>query len=679
MAGVSLKISDGAGGWVFAKNVSVSDGAGNWPQARSVKRSDGAGNWTIIWVPSAEVTVTGTTQAMSQESGVTGGLPPYIRPSSFTVTLGDYEPVAVVVLQSSNDAGVTWNTLMTWNAPTENALVYTQTFPSAGNWLMRAAVTLYDSRLFYSNSHAVTVFTKNLASTASDPAPNVFERFTLSMTPSPSATPVPITSKWMSRISGGAWGSDWDTGQSTMTVWQELAATYEWVYEETFSDSSVIYSNSVFVTSAAISHFHEVVPSGGYTEIQTAMDRASRWFELNMTVPVNYSNEQSMSCVQLVAGQTYDIEADELHYRRGVRLDGQGATIKGHGTHIFKGDDNGGGSYNSPHRDWLMFNVIFNCENNCGGLSSAHVFRYRLDTVEIQNIGGGKHHIEINSSGGPVSATDYNVEILNCSFSQDAKSEGVRTEDEAIQLDYSWDGAAPNVANDGTVTNNVLIRGCSFSQVPRAIGGHVYNSKPTKAAGIHSHILIDGCNLTNVNPEVWGDGNPNSANSEGAVRVYYWKDVIIQNNTFRTCFQPVMVYAPDDADGAAYNMGMTKIIGNTFENCGSAGRHCAFGNSGGAKKIGQVWFESNTLRGTWGGGSASGSDGYFAGFDDTTGTLPNSAHNVVIRYNKFIPDNYDLDGQAIYNKYRDGNDSNGGANMVYIQDNTISGGGEDNS
>jgi hypothetical protein len=421
-----------------------------------------------------------------------------------------------------------------------------------------------------------------------------------------------------------------------------------------------------------VPHFHEVVSSGG--DIQAAMERATAWFTANKTIPVNFDDELTMACVELVPGGLYNIGTNPLLYRRGVRLMGNGATITGNGTHIFKGDNNGGGQYNSPNRDWMIKDVTFDSKNTAGGLSSSHVYRYRLDGVTIKNIGGRKHHVEINSSGGPVGSA-YNVEILNCTFFQESVSSGVRTEDEAIQLDYSWDGAAPGVANDGTVTNNVLIRGCTFYQLPRAIGGHSYNSQPTWAAGIHSHVLIEGCTFTDINTMIWGDGDPNAATSEGAVRVYYWANVVIQDNLFKSCFQPIMVYSPDDSAGAIYPMGQTSILRNTFEDCGGeAGRHAAYGGSAGAgNSIGRVLFEYNVLTGTWGGGST----GYFAGFDDTSGTLPNSAYSVVIRYNRFEPSNYDLEQERLYNKYRSGNSTNNPG--VYIQYNTISDGSVENT
>lgn len=441
------------------------------------------------------------------------------------------------------------------------------------------------------------------------------------------------------------------------------------------------------VTAAAPAHFHEVVPAGSNgSAIQAAMDRAYNWWIANKSGRVNYDDENSFACVELPASSTYQLST-ALHFRRGVRLVGAGSgasrpVVNGQGaSHVMNTDNNGGGGYKSPHYDWLVHNIIFDCSQYSGGFSVAHTQSFRVTNCFFKNMGGKKHYIEVNSSGGPRTDGTYSVQILNCEFTNSNKStengQARRTEDECIQMDYSWTGAASAVANDGTCANNVLIDGCYFHECPRGVGSHHYEEGvggEHYPLGIHSNIKVSNCTFRNVNPTTYGDG-ANGRGSEGALRGYTWNYVLVTGNLFDACLQPINFYIQDGATTRNGNPTYYRVWGNTIRNQSAdrPGINCTSAHA--SMRHEQCLIENNTVDGTW------SSTDYFVGMEDTgTSKLPASDYGVVIRNNLFSPSNKDAAAEKAYNKYRaDGADNGGSAVMVLIYGNTVSDGTEDNS
>lgn len=439
------------------------------------------------------------------------------------------------------------------------------------------------------------------------------------------------------------------------------------------------------VTAAAPTHFHELLPSGG--NIQAAMDRAYDWFVANKAVPVDFNDENDFACVELAASGVYTLTTP-LKTRRGVRVIGAGSgatrpTVRAvnPSSHLGYTSDNGGGGYNSPHTDWKFQNIQFDCTTYAGGFSIVHTKRYCFQDCSFKNMGGKKHYIEVNSSGGPRQDGVYNVQILGCEFTNSSKTttngEPRRTEDECVQMDYSWHGAAANTADDGTVSNNVLIQDCNFHDAPRAIGGHRYQTEAGNGSpkGMHSNITITGNRIEDISPYTYGDSDPNGRGSEGAIRGYVWKHVTVADNELFRCYQPINFFVPGDAIGST-NPGGYTITGNLIRDKTSDRPGINSSVQSGAPLLhDQIICEGNTVDGQWG-----GSD-YFIGFEDT-GTAKNSGSNygVIIRDNVFKPGNMTASEEAAYNKYRaDSADNGGSAVMVSITGNTISDGTVDNS
>jgi len=437
-------------------------------------------------------------------------------------------------------------------------------------------------------------------------------------------------------------------------------------------------------TVPAPTHFHEVVPAGSSrAQIQAALDRARNFFVANQTgTAVNFDNHLTMACVELASG-TYNLDGT-LFMRRGVRLVGAGSgasrpllNAPAVDSVVFRIQDNGGGGYNSPNYDWLLENVRVNCSGWTGGMSISHCRRFRVKGCDFSNMGGKKHYIEINSSGGARADGTFNVELLNCYFTMSNASSNPdkprRAEDECVQLDYSWAGSASDVADDGTVSNNVRVEGCTFYRAPRGIGSHHYEQDAGNGypKGIPANILVQNNTFQEIDPNTYGNG-ANGAGSEGAFRAYVWSNVQVLSNTFIDCFQPINFYINEKAITANGEPRFYRVAGNVIRNKTSTRPGITATSGHASMRHEQVIVELNNVDGTWG-----GSD-YFVAIEDTgTETLPSSVHTVVIRENLFAPSNLSLAAEQAYNKYREKGSNNAGAVIVY--DNTVSDGSIDNS
>jgi hypothetical protein len=671
----SIKVWNGTS-WVEQSSIKVyqDDIFIGYFNAKNVWAYDGLG-WEKVWPNVSTVSVTGPTQVLSSDSGSTTLT--YLAPVRFTITLSDYTVVSKVELQfwdATNGWAATWQT---WNNPTSNSLQSNSvSLGTRGTRYARSIITLKAGGTVTSSNHAFTVSKKTLTIAPSTTTPLVGSSMTISAGCADDCPGWQVSSGWYySTNSGASWtyhgGGNpltWAPGSGTV-VW--------WTYRENFADGSYISAPHAIVSPST--HYHEVVPSGSSrAAIQAAMDRAYTYFVTYQGGYVSYA-EASMACVELPAGASYTLDGTSLKPRRGVRLIGGGSggtrplVTTSTASHIFNCDNNGGGGYNNPHYDWLVENIRFNCNNYTGGFSIVHTRRFRINGCEFSNLGGGKHYIEANSSGGARTDGSYTIEILNSYFTMTNTSpanSARRTEDECIQLDYSWPGAASNTANDGTVTNNVRVSGCTFYRVPRAVGGHRYQAESGNGSpkGVHANVYIDNNTFTEVNPVLYGDG-ANSANSEGAVRAYMWSYVRVIGNVFNTCYQPFKAYIPSDAVTGNGEPRYTYVASNTLQNCTSGRPAITASSAHSSLRHEQVLVESNIIEGTW-----SGSDFVVDIEENGTETLPASTFAVVIRWNTFRPSNLSLAEEKAYNKFSRNGDAD-----VYVYDNYVSDGTVDNS
>lgn len=657
-------------------NTSYVDTGTDTPLADTWHIWDGT-SWILVWPVVTGISVTGTSWVMSSSCPNPSGYNVINSTGTFTAKIDNPAVVAKVDWYLKNPSGL-WEVSprQTNNNPTGD-VSFSLSFSTYGQWYVRALVTLIDDSTVASNDWGLRCYLKGLTATVTNNGSIGGAAATFSAACTNECLPAQQTGGWYWRN-----GSTW-TLQTTSNPgsWSSPTGNRDLYWRETFSNGSILYSNVAQVRPTQ-AHYHEVVPSGSSrATIQAAINRAYNYFIANQGAKTNYSDEYSMACVELVAGGTYTLDGTALYYRRGVRLIGGGSggtrpLVKGtSASHIFKGNNNGGGNYNAPHYDWLVKNIRFDCGNYMGGFSIAHVRRFRIEDCYFSNLGGRKHYIEVNSSGGTRSDGTYNCEIINCYFTAPntkPTNSARRTEDECIQLDYSWTGAASDVANDGTMANNVKISGCTFYRVARAVGGHHYEFGTAGEAnpdGIHSNIWITGCTFNQVNPDLYGDG-ANSQNSEGAVRAYFWRYVRVTNNTFLSCLQPVNFFIADQAATTRGEPGQYYVQNNTFTSATATTRPLVNSHSSrsGAYHE-QCLAEYNTFDGTW------NTNDFAIDFDDTgTETLPSSPYGVVIRYNTFNPSNLSLSEEKAYNKYSRNTDP-----MVYVYSNYVSDGSVDNS
>lgn len=354
-----------------------------------------------------------------------------------------------------------------------------------------------------------------------------------------------------------------------------------------------------------------------------------------------------------------------LATRAHVRIEAYGAeVVRGAGSHIMYVDDNGGGGYNAP-RYWTIVGGVWNA-NGGGGFSIVHTRKFVLWDMEIKNIGYKAHHLEINSSGGPYQAGLYNVVV------HAVRMHGVATphriDDEAINIDYSWAGAAHNVAADGTVTNNVLIRDCEFYDVPRAVSSHHFQVDGGAPVAKASGITIQGGSFHDIDPSAAESGS--NFGNDGAIRPYGWQNVLIEGVTFTNCATAVSVYAPSDYPQALGPLGSFVIQNNALVSCGRAVASGAtvplitVDSAAAGINFWDVQISGNAVSGNW----VAGSQYFIAAW---------YTHNCTITGNHFDPANMSLSQEKAYNKYKAAGPSNTGT--WNLSGNTVSDWSVDNS
>jgi hypothetical protein len=399
--------------------------------------------------------------------------------------------------------------------------------------------------------------------------------------------------------------------------------------------------------------------------IQAAMNAARACAQsLSPTWPNHALKDAHFATVVLKPGQ--HVLPGSLQTRAHVRIEAAGAEIVGKpGMHLMNVDENGGGGYASPNPYFSIHGGVWNA-NKGGGFSIVHTRGFALRNLEIKNIGYKAHHLEINSSGGEFQAGAHNVVVENVTMHGVAPVH--RIDDEAINIDYSWLGAAYNVAGDGTVTNNVLIKNCNFFDVPRAVSSHHFQTEGGAPKAKMSGITILGGHFHDIDPSAAESGG-NFAN-DGAIRAYGWQNVHIEGVTFERCATAITVYAPADYPGTLGSLGSFVIQNNKLVSCGRAKKSGStvpliFVDS--AKSGVNFWdvvVKGNSVAGDWVAGA-----NYFVGVYDT--------HNCAITGNHFAPTAYSLAQEKAHNKYTAQGSTNFGTWL--LSGNTVSDGSADNS
>jgi len=381
--------------------------------------------------------------------------------------------------------------------------------------------------------------------------------------------------------------------------------------------------------------------------IQSAMDKAQAYAKCISPTWPNHSLKESLyGKVVLLAG-THQLSSP-LKTRAHVRIEAPNATIVGAGSgkHLMQVDNNGGGGYQAPAVYWTIIGGDWNA-NGGGGFSIVHTLSFIMQDMEIKNIGYKAHHLEINSSGGAYVAGAQNVIVRN------VKMHGVATphrlEDEALNIDYSWidpvskDAAAVNVANDGTVANNVLVEGCEFYDVPRGVSSHCFQADRGPPKAKPSGITVRTSSFHDIDPSLAEDPNYKWSD-DGAVRAYAWQEVLIENNRFTNCATAVSVFVPSDYPTSYGSLKGFTIRNNTLYSCGRA-RHAGYNfplinvdSPVSGINFWDIKITGDSVTGPWVAG-----DAYFVSVHDT--------HNCAITGNHFAPTGMGAAAEKDHNKY----------------------------
>jgi hypothetical protein len=171
--------------------------------------------------------------------------------------------------------------------------------------------------------------------------------------------------------------------------------------------------------------------------------------------------------------------------------------------------ENGYRGYNGVHNSALL--GYGNATIDMMGVSDrygalmVHANDILVQGVTFKGIMNG-HGLEVNASA--------NVNIKNCTFT--GSTLATSKSDEGVNIDSAdFETAGINVpysSYDLTACSDITIQGCTFSDLPRAIGTHTYSYG-------HPHLRI----------RVVGNTIGNTFRS--AIGTMYWQDSLIQGNT----------------------------------------------------------------------------------------------------------------------------------------------------
>lgn len=539
---------------------------------------------TMSVIRRSTVSIAGLAWTMSADSGESGSTHPGV---TFTVTLSDPGALSSVALSVALN-GVWQATRQTWTNPTTSPLTYKMTFPSAGAWQVRVIATHKDGTTVQA-VHAIEARRKELA---------------ISATPTSGTKGVNTTLRASATVGGsylastpGRW-EYWENGKwnawvsENPKVWA-MDRTLKWHWREQFADGSVLLSNEVTTTVTAKT---EVLRTGGNAAtVQGALDEGRR-----ERLPVRFTG-------------TYQLET-KVYIPEGARVTATGALfVSNHGSQMFtnKGANDvnaavSGGYSRAGNIVWD--GGCFNANNRSStAFSFAHCPSVTVKNTTITNTGSAGHGIEINSSGGAANAkgvramvdADFKVQIIGNRFVGMGVKPRAADYDEAIHLDYSWirykaDGsvdvaATSGVANDGTVCNNVLIRGNVVNKVPTACGGTTFpapaysypvafglhhgadktgsdaGKKRRAPVAQHKNIKIESNQFTSVWPV--DPGNERGAITLRNTMAQVWvKDNVIASSGQALTMVRVNV---DDVYPSANTRGFW-ITGNTFRSIGAS-------------------------------------------------------------------------------------------------------------
>ncbi len=278
-----------------------------------------------------------------------------------------------------------------------------------------------------------------------------------------------------------------------------------------------------------------------FTEIDFGNDPAAA-INAKILEVKDIANADNPYTLILPSGGSYGLKAPIKLYSNMI-LDLNGSTIK-----MFDSDNE-----EAPYHNMIRFGEDGN---------SVTGYDFKNITVKNGTVDGNEkgatllkmaHGTNITLTGLTVTNTkDFHLSefaaidgltIDNCTFSKQSINEAEETTYEAIQLDVLAPAHFETYEPEALPMKNVTINGCTFNNVPRAIGSHtaILNA-PFENIKITNNT-ISGC-------------------SSAAIQGNYWKNVTITGNTITGSPRGIVIYSVNGNGGEISAANGTYLAGN---------------------------------------------------------------------------------------------------------------------
>jgi hypothetical protein len=408
-----------------------------------------------------------------------------------------------------------------------------------GSWRWRVAAEHYDGHVTYSNELLVWVGS-SFTVTPSTSTPTVGQPFTLSANLQPTDHGLAALTGWEYAADGAGWTN---TGRTENPLpWTHGDTTaFSWRLGARMPDGTVLYSQVARVAPISGSGVFDVPSGASSTAINAIMAEAGAWTRTTgrrARVQFAYGGSHTLGS-RLVVPANIDVVATGTYF------------AAGHDAQMVINDPQGSpGRYGSAG-GWTWDGGSFDGYNRAsGGFGISHSPGFTIANVTFWNQANMCHAIDMAGCGGyplggdvrSLAEWQFTVKILECVFAGVdvvGRDDGY---DEAISIDYGWrktggTAATANAVNDGTVCNNILVRGCQFRRdrtysYQVQVGSHKYSTTPTEGearpVAAHAYLRVSGCLFNDVGPQQ----NTANQNARALVHLIGFRQVHITGNDF---------------------------------------------------------------------------------------------------------------------------------------------------
>lgn len=121
-----------------------------------------------------------------------------------------------------------------------------------------------------------------------------------------------------------------------------------------------------------------------------------------------------------------------------------------------------------------------------------------MDAMKNVNISGSTFSNAVFYTGTEAKGAYYTTSSLNVAGMKDAQKREQAAGKEAIHFDFAYSGTGDATPADNTISQNISVTGCTFSNVFAGIGAH-HDDVPNSL--MHKTLKVDHCTFTNI----WGE------------------------------------------------------------------------------------------------------------------------------------------------------------------------------